>query len=255
VTTNGDTPTSTLLLFDTRDTLHAALRTALHRTVHIVTAASGSAPLQAFLQHQPDAVVAALPLSSDESFNRGLRALRAATSCPLIVAANDEAAAEPLRRWADHALVAHSPELELCSVVAEILARTASVRSRAPADAVPGREAVATGRYDHFPSGRQVVQAGPFSIDEDQRRAYCEGNELTLTRTEFELLKLFTQHPSQVLTRALILEHVWGGWPGDDHLIDVHLSRLRSKILLASGLRALPAVRSVGFRLLDPTRE
>ena len=94
--------------------------------------------------------------------------------------------------------------------------------------------------------------SGPFEVDEASRTASCDGHVLHLTRTEFDLLALFVLHPHQVLTREQIVERVWGPWVGSNHHVDVHLSRLRRKVLAASGRSTFPAVRGVGFRLMEP---
>jgi DNA-binding response OmpR family regulator len=246
--------TSTLLVFDAHDTLHAALRVVLHRNVDLVTAASASVPLEAFLLHLPDAVVAELPSGGEGWLSHELRSLHAATSCPLVVVVPDETTAETTTRWADHVLVAPVPSDELGAAISEVLARSSPPSTLT--DSGPAAHSIdvaATGNRSRLPSAHEVLRAGPFRIDEAGHRAHCDGRELALTRTEFELLTLFVLHPHQVLTRDLILERVWGGWVGDDHLVDVHLSRLRRKILAVSGTHAFPAVRGVGFRLLELT--
>jgi DNA-binding response OmpR family regulator len=47
----------------------------------------------------------------------------------------------------------------------------------------------------------------------------------------------------------MLLERVWGSWYGDDHVVEVHMSRLRTKVKAASGLRIGVAVRGVGYKL------
>jgi DNA-binding response OmpR family regulator len=125
---------------------------------------------------------------------------------------------------------------------------------------VADRSASKTWPFRHRPleaSGPTIaasapVRWGPFFIDASTRLATCDQQDLPLTRIEFDLLMLFVLHPLQVLTRPQIVEHVWGGWHGSHHHVDVHLSRLRRKILRAAGRATLPAVRGVGFRLLAP---
>lgn len=54
---------------------------------------------------------------------------------------------------------------------------------------------------------------------------------ITLTNTEFEILKLFMQNPKKVFTKEDIYQSVWKeAYYGDEHLVNVHMSRLREKI-------------------------
>ncbi len=94
-----------------------------------------------------------------------------------------------------------------------------------------------------------VLSAGMVSIDVDTRRAFVARQEIHLTRTEFELLRLLLSARDRVLPRAEIVRAIWGDWPGDDHLIEVHVSRLRRKIVTAGGPSIVEAVRGVGYRL------
>jgi DNA-binding response OmpR family regulator len=70
------------------------------------------------------------------------------------------------------------------------------------------------------------------AVDFKSRRIYVRGNEVKLTKTEFELLELFVSFPDEVLSREFIQTHVWR----DSQLyaysraIDVHVQRLRKKI-------------------------
>jgi DNA-binding response OmpR family regulator len=53
----------------------------------------------------------------------------------------------------------------------------------------------------------------------------------------------------RVVNRQELLDRVWGTWFGDDHLLEVHISRLRRKIEINGGPRIAIAVRGVGYRL------
>ncbi|MGO1488738.1 MAG: winged helix-turn-helix domain-containing protein, partial [Arachnia sp.] len=69
-----------------------------------------------------------------------------------------------------------------------------------------------------------------------------------LTRIQFDLLAALAENPTRVLTREQLVERVWGDWYGNDHHLDVHLSRLRQRITASEGPRVAHAVRGVGFR-------
>ena len=68
---------------------------------------------------------------------------------------------------------------------------------------------------------------------------------------EFSLLEHLCRRPTEVASRADLLESVWGpNWVGDTHVVDVHLSNLRRKLdSVAPDLRIVHTVRGVGFRI------
>ena len=70
-----------------------------------------------------------------------------------------------------------------------------------------------------------------------------------LTRIEFDLLGILLEQPTRVVPRDELVSRVWGSWFGDDHVVEVHLSRLRAKVVRAGGPRIGVAVRGVGYRL------
>ena len=84
-------------------------------------------------------------------------------------------------------------------------------------------------------------------VDTEARVASVDGVELDLTRTEFDLLVMLMDNPRRVVNREALLEGVWGSWYGDDHVVEVHMSRLRSKVKAAGGPRIGVAVRGVGY--------
>jgi DNA-binding response OmpR family regulator len=90
---------------------------------------------------------------------------------------------------------------------------------------------------------------GSLVLDQEMRAAWVEGREVHLTRIEFDLLSMLMENPRRVISRRQILSHVWGQWHGDDHLVEVHLSRLRNKITRLGGPRVGEPVPGVGYRL------
>ncbi len=94
-----------------------------------------------------------------------------------------------------------------------------------------------------FDDGRLVV-------DFEQMSARFEGKALTLTRKEFQLLKLFVENRGRILTRDLLLERVWGlEYLGESRTIDVHISRLRQKL---GGEDYIETVVGLGYRFRAP---
>ncbi|WP_193609838.1 response regulator transcription factor [Nocardioides lijunqiniae] len=94
----------------------------------------------------------------------------------------------------------------------------------------------------------EVLDHGPLKVDVDGRRAFKGGTELSLTRTEFDLLTELMRTPARVWTREALLRSVWGtDWATDTHLVEVHVGNLRRKLGDASSL--VHTVRGVGYRM------
>lgn len=121
---------------------------------------------------------------------------------------------------------------------AEVEARIRLLTSLAPA------EAPAT----------DVLEVGELVIDTAGYSARVRGQVLNLTYKEFELLRHLAQHPGRVLTRAQLLDEVWGyDYYGGTRTVDVHIRRLRAK-LGAEHDQLIGTVRNVGYRfVLRPT--
>lgn len=76
-----------------------------------------------------------------------------------------------------------------------------------------------------------VITVGPLSMDPDNFIVTKSGEPVKLTAKEFQILKLFVQHPKRVYTKAQIYNSVWGEeYYGDENVINVHMRRLREKI-------------------------
>ena len=90
-------------------------------------------------------------------------------------------------------------------------------------------------------------------LDRRARQAYRDDQLLDLTRTEYELLELFLEHPNQVLTRDQIYAAVWGY---DSTLasnsLEVYVGYLRRKTEIDNCERLIRTVRGVGYVLRAP---
>ncbi|MBS44653.1 MAG: DNA-binding response regulator [Nocardioides sp.] len=107
-----------------------------------------------------------------------------------------------------------------------------------------GAQQVAPAVPDH-----EVLEHGPLRVDVDGRRAFHGADELSLTRTEFDLLTELMRTPARVWTRDALLRSVWGTeWVNDTHLVEVHVGNLRRKID-RGGPRLIRTVRGVGYRM------
>jgi DNA-binding response OmpR family regulator len=87
-------------------------------------------------------------------------------------------------------------------------------------------------------------------LDAQAYQVYFGGQEVSLTKKEFELLSLFLEHPNHVLSRELILENVWGfDYYGETNVVDVYVRFLRGKIDERFQVHYLHTVRGVGYVL------
>jgi two-component system, OmpR family, response regulator RegX3 len=98
----------------------------------------------------------------------------------------------------------------------------------------------------------QSVCLGELKIDYRTHRAFLNEVELSLTPKEFGVLKVLSADPGAVVTRSSLIEQVWDEhWYGPTKTLDVHIVQLRQKL---GNSRWIETVRSVGYRLNDPTR-
>lgn len=100
-------------------------------------------------------------------------------------------------------------------------------------------------RTSGIPEGAGLVEVGPVALDPDTRRVTLNGDEVTLTATEFDLLAFLMSRPGRVFTRDELLSHVWGySSIVGTRTVDVHVAQLRSKFGDHSPIRT---VRGVGY--------
>ena len=79
--------------------------------------------------------------------------------------------------------------------------------------------------------GSHIQRFGDVELDRQLHVVTKNGIELSLTKTEFNLLFEFADHPGMVMSRDQLLERVWGyEYLGDSRLVDAHIRRLRVKI-------------------------
>jgi DNA-binding response OmpR family regulator len=119
---------------------------------------------------------------------------------------------------------------------------------RGPA-AAPEAPPAAAATDDH-----EVLTHGDLSVDVDGRRSFQGDEELSLTRTEFDLLTELMRTPARVWSREALLRSVWDTeWATDTHLVEVHIGNLRRKLGESPGsARYIRTVRGVGYRMELP---
>ena len=93
-----------------------------------------------------------------------------------------------------------------------------------------------------------LLQSGGISLNPDEHIVTANGARVELTYKEYELLRLFLQHPGMAFTRDQLMEKVWGtDYYGETRTVDVHIGTLRTKLGAAGDI--LQTVRGVGYKL------
>ena len=96
-----------------------------------------------------------------------------------------------------------------------------------------------------------VLEHRGIRVDLLSHTVQLNGRPVDLTSREYALLEIFMQNPGRILTRTLISEKIWASnYDVDTNLLDVYMSRLRSKLEAASGRTLFKTVRGVGYQLL-----
>jgi len=94
----------------------------------------------------------------------------------------------------------------------------------------------------------EIYEVKNLKMNLKKHKVKVEGNEVTLTLKEYELLKHLMQNQNTVLTRNRLLEEVWGyDFAGESRTLDVHVRSLRQKLGTAGDL--IETVRGVGYRM------
>ena len=98
------------------------------------------------------------------------------------------------------------------------------------------------------PKKSNVLTCGKLSLDGNRHAVTVNGKPVMLTLKEFDLLRLFMDHPGQVFTRSHLLSEVWGtGFSGETRTVDVHIGTLRTKLFEVGDL--IQTVRGVGYKM------
>lgn len=97
---------------------------------------------------------------------------------------------------------------------------------------------------------QDTLEAGPVRMDVERHVVTVSGTDLNLPLKEFDLLEYLLRNVGRVLTRAQLIDRVWGAdYVGDTKTLDVHIKRLRSKLEPdPAEPRHLVTVRGLGYK-------
>lgn len=220
-----------ILVVDDDPKIRAVVRRGLaFEGYRMVEAATGEEALEKAREHLPDLVVLDLMLPGIDGIEV-TRRLRSSGDqiAILVLTARDEVKdrVEGLETGADDYLVKPFSFEELLARVHALLRRKSA------------------------PAG-EILRFADLELDVDAREARRDGRTIELTTTEYNLLLLFIRHPRKVLTRDVIMEHVWEyDFEGESNVLEVYVRYLRGKLEAAGEPRLIHTVRGAGYVLKE----
>ncbi len=101
------------------------------------------------------------------------------------------------------------------------------------------------------PEKSEKLSFGDIVIDEQTETAMCCGNDLHLSKTEFDLLRLLVKNQGNICTKSVIYDSVWDyEESADDNTLNVHISKLRKKLKsCGESSECIETVWGIGYRM------
>jgi len=206
----------------------------------VTTAATGKEALRQADAAQPDLIVLDVMLPDLDGFEVCRRLRAAGNEVPVIFLTARDTSSDTVTGLAlggdDYVTKPFSVEA--------LVARVRAVLRRASRSAHGGQ-----------PDGDEgVLRAGDLELDEARWTVHRAGVPVELSPTEFRLLAYLLRHQGRVLTRAQLLENVWGwDYAGESQIVETYVSYLRRK-LDPLGPPMIHTQRGVGYSLRLPER-
>jgi two-component system, OmpR family, response regulator len=215
---------------DIVELLSASLRFA---GFQVSTAASGQEALTLAATFRPDLVILDVMMPGLDGFSVLSRLRGEGHQVPVLFLTARDATEDKVRGLTTGADDYVTKPFSL----SEVIARIGSVlrRARVEVDA---------------PDGRLVF--ADLQLDDDTHEVWKAGQLVSLSPTEFKLLRYFMTNPKRVLSKAQILDHVWNyDFNGEANVVEAYVSYLRRKIDTTEP-RLLHTLRGVGYVLRVP---
>jgi two-component system KDP operon response regulator KdpE len=203
------TENTRILVVDDERPIRRFLTTLLSGQYNVAEAANGEEALLAVATHRPDLVILDLGLPDIDGVEV-TRRLREWTQVPIIIISVREQEQEKiaaLDAGADDYLTKPFGAGELMARLRVILRRAAQEVSE------------------------PIFESGKLVVDLNSRSVTIDGSPVTLTPTEYDLLRVLIKHGGKVLTHRQLLRTVWGvSYESETHILQVNISNLRRKI-------------------------
>ena len=199
-----------VLIIDDERAIRRFLRTVLQaHDYQVLEAARGEEGLAAVAQQRPDLVILDLGLPDIDGIEV-TRRLREWSEIPIVILSVREQEADKIA-----ALDAGADDyLTKPFGTGELLARLRAALRRMAR-----------------PASDPVFAVRDLVVDLHRRRVTAQGEEIQLTPTEYDLLRVLVSHAGRVITHRQLLRQVWGeGYEGQVHLLRVNVSNLRHKL-------------------------
>jgi two-component system, OmpR family, response regulator len=198
----------------------------------VATASTGSEAVTNAMRDRPDLVVLDVMLPDLDGFEV-IKLLRAETGhVPVVFLTARDATDDKIRGLTlggdDYVTKPFSLE-ELTARIRAVLRRAGSSDQAAPR-----------------------LSFADLELDEETHEVYRAGNRVSLSPTEFKLLRYLMLNPNRVLSKAQILDHVWNyDFRGDDNIVESYISYLRRKVDNVTP-KLIHTLRGVGYVLRNP---
>ncbi len=204
-------PGQRVLVVDDESAIRRYLRTALTAQGFVVYEASdGHETLKAVVENRPDVIILDLGLPDFDGVEV-TRRLREWSNTPIIILSVREAEQDKiaaLDAGADDYLTKPFGTGELMARMRVVMRRLAGKSEAEP-----------------------VLQVDDLKMDLSRRIVTVNGNQISLTPTEYEILRLLLQNAGKVITHRQLLRQVWGtAYESEMHMLRVNISNLRHKI-------------------------
>ena len=209
-----------ILVVDDEASIRRILETRLKMAgYNVVTAEDGEEAVELFNKTNPDIVILDVMMPKMDGYGV-TREIRRVSDVPIIILTALGGVSERitgLELGADDYVIKPFSPKELEARVKAVLRRTVSKDITVP-----------TGK-----TTKNVITTGNIKIDTARRQVYRKNERIRLTGMEFSLLELLVNNSGTAYSRNEILQHVWAYPPDhriDTRVVDVHISRLRSKL-------------------------
>ncbi len=227
-----------LVVDDDRSVRESLRRSLAFNGYQVDLASDGQAALDAVTAQRPDAMVLDVMMPRLDGLEVCRRMRAGGDDLPILVLTARDAVSDRVS-----GLDAGADDyLPKPFALEELLARLRALLRRRTPDDIAAAAAGAS----------KPLVFGDLSLDPDTREVRRGDRPISLTRTEFSLLELLLAHPRRVLTRAQILEQVWGyDFPTTGNALEVYVGYLRRKTEADGEPRLIHTVRGVGYVLRD----
>jgi two-component system OmpR family response regulator len=222
---------SEILIVDDDRHIREVVRFALEQAGHAVREAQdGGAARKAVAEHEPDLIVLDIVMPGEDGLS-ACRAIRSKSRVPIIFLSSRDDELDRvlgLELGGDDYLTKPFSPRELVARVSAVLRRTSDAAA-----------------------GAQTLAHGGLMMDLARHRCTWHDGEITLTVSEFALLRALLSAPGRVFERAQLVELAYGsGHFVADRTVDSHIRRLRKK-LADAGVDAIETVYGIGYRMRE----